>query len=86
MGDFKLGSSTGGSGFSFETLHKIKTEHVSGAVTGNITSLYKVNAGKKTVMKDVEDDIDGLPDSDFTKASTRLLGEINNETDAFLPL
>ena len=42
-----FGSSAGVSGLSFETFTKINTEHVIGAMTGNITSSSKVNTGKK---------------------------------------
>ena len=57
---------------------KIKTEHVSGSVTGHIPSSSKGKTGKKTVMEDMEDDIDELPDSDFSRATVRLFYEIDN--------
>ena len=41
----------------------------SGAVTGNISSSYKGNTGKKTMVEEVEDDVYELPDSDFSKAA-----------------
>ena len=63
-------------GFRFETLIKIKTEHGGGAVTGNIPSSYKGKIGKNTVIEDVEDDIDELPDSYFSKSSARVFHEI----------
>ena len=54
---FKFGSSTGGSGFLFETLPKIKAEYVRGTVTGNIPSSSKDNTGKGTVIEDVKYEI-----------------------------
>ena len=54
---FKFGSSTGGSGFLFETLPKIKAEYISGAGTSNIPSSSKGNTGKNTVLEEVKDDI-----------------------------
>ena len=75
---FKFGSSTGGSGFSFEMLDKIRTEHVSCAVTGNIPSSSKAKTGTKTAIEDAEDDVDDLPDSDFSKTAATVLGEIDN--------
>ena len=65
---------------------KIKTENVSDAVTGNISSLSKGNTSEKTVIEYVEDDIDELPDSDYTKASVRVFDEIYNEKAGVLPL
>ena len=41
-GGFKFGSSTGGIGFLFETLPKNNTDHVSGTVTGNILTEYRI--------------------------------------------
>ena len=55
-GGFKFGSSKGGS--EFDTYPKIKTEHVSGAVTGNIPSPSKVKTGKNNVIEYMEDDVD----------------------------
>ena len=81
-GGFKFGSSTGGNGLSFETLPKIKTVHVSGVVTGNITSSSK---GEKNVIEDVEDDVDEIPDSDFAKSTARVLDEIDNGESDVLP-
>ena len=66
MVEFKFGSSTGRSRLSFDTLPHIKTENVSGSVTGHIPSSSKGKTGKKTVIEDVEDDKDDLPDSDFS--------------------
>ena len=75
---FKFGSSTGRSRLSFDTLPQINTEHVSVSVTGRIPSSSKVKTAKKTVIEDVEDDIDELPDSDFSRATVRLFYEIDN--------
>ena len=36
-------------------------------MTGNIPSLYKGKAVKNTVIEYGEDDVDELPDSDFSK-------------------
>ena len=49
-GGFKFGPSAGGSGLLFDIFTEIKTDHVSGAVTGNIPSSSKVKKGKKTVI------------------------------------
>ena len=40
-----------GSGFLFNKLPGIKTEHISGTVTGNIPLLYKCDTGEKTVIE-----------------------------------
>ena len=82
---FKFGLSTGRSRFSFDTLPKTKTEHVSGAATGHITLSSKGKTGKKTVIEDVEDDIDELPDLDFSRATVRLFYEIDNGKPGLLP-
>ena len=78
MVGFKFGSSTGRSRFSFDTLPQIKTEHVSDSVTGNIPSSSNGKTVKKTVIEDVEDDIDELPISDFSRATVKLFYEIDN--------
>ena len=57
-GGFDFRSSIWGGGFLFETYPKIKTEHVSGAVSGDIPCPYKVNTVKKNVIEDVEYDVD----------------------------
>ena len=41
-------------------------------MTDNITLSSKGKTGKKAVTEDVEDDADELPDSDSSKAATRL--------------
>ena len=57
---------------------KIKAEHLSGAVTGNIIFPSKGKTFEKTVMEDVEYDVYGLPDSYFSKASARVFDDIDN--------
>ena len=47
---FKFESSTGGGGFWFQTFPKIKTEHDSGAVNGNIPLPSKGKTGEKTLI------------------------------------
>ena len=85
MVGFKFGSSTGRSRFSFDTFPQIKTDHVSGSVTGHIPPSSRGKTGKKTVIKDVEDDIDELSDSDFNRATVRLFYEIDNGKAGLLP-
>ena len=82
---FKFGSSTGGSGLLFEIFPKIKTEHGSGAVTGDIPSSSKVNTGKKTVIEYLEDEVDELPYSKFSKATAKVFGEIYHVKAVVLP-
>ena len=77
MVGFKFGLSTGRSGFSFDTYPQIKTEHVSGSVTGHTPSSSEGKTGKKTVIEDVEDDIYELPDSDFSRSTMRLFYELD---------
>ena len=60
---FKFVSLTGGIGF--EALPEIKTYYISFTVTANIILSYKGKRGEKTVIEDVEYDVDELPDSDF---------------------
>ena len=62
----------------FEIYPKINTEHVSGAVSGDIPLSYKGNTVKKNVVEDVEDDVDELPGSYFAKAFTRVFDETYN--------
>ena len=69
----------------FDTLPQIKTKHVSGSVTGHIPSSSKGKTGKNTVIEDVEDDIDELPDSDFSRGTVRLFDEIDNGKAGLLP-
>ena len=45
---------------------------------GNITSSSKIKAGENTAIKDVENEADELPDSDFSKASARVFDKIYN--------
>ena len=85
MVGFKFGSSTGRSRFSFDTLPQIKTEHVSGSVTGRIPSSSKGKTGKRIVIEDVGDDIDEPHDSDFSRATVRLFYEMDNGKAGLLP-
>ena len=85
MVGFKFGSSTGRSRFWLDTLNQIKTEHVSGSVTGHTPSSSKGKTGKKTVIEDVEDDIDEPPDSDFSRSTVRLFYDIDNGKAGLLP-
>ena len=54
-------------------------------MTGNIPSSSKGNKGKKTMIEDVEDDVDELPDSDFSKSTARVFDKIDNGKDGILP-
>ena len=47
-------------------------------MTGNITSLSKDKKGYNTVIEYVEDYVDKLPDSDFSKAAARVYDKIDN--------
>ena len=46
-------------------------------MTGNIPSSFKVKTGENTVIEDVEDDVDKLPDSDFSKSAVRVSDNID---------
>ena len=37
------------------------------------------------MVEDVEDDVDEIPDSDFSKAAARVFDNIDNGRDVFLP-
>ena len=54
-------------------------------MTGNIPSSSKLNTGKKAVIEDVEDEVDELSDSDFSKASTRVFDKIDHGKSSVLP-
>ena len=54
-------------------------------MTGNIPLLSNDKTGKNTATEDVEDDVDELPDSDFSKATAILLDKIDNSKDGVLP-
>ena len=41
-------------------------------MTGNIPSSSKDNTGEKIVMEDMENGVDELTDSDFSKAAARI--------------
>ena len=55
-------------------------------MTGNTISSYKGKTGANTVIEYVEDDIDELPDSDFSKAAVRVFHKIDDGKDGVLPL
>ena len=55
-------------------------------MTGNIPSSSKGKTGKNTVIEDVEDDIDELPDSYYAKAAGRVFDEIGHGKAGVLPL
>ena len=55
-----------------------KNLHCSGAVTGNIPSSSKGKTGENTVIKDVEDDVDEITDSDSSKTAAIIFDEIVN--------
>ena len=44
----------------------------------------KGKTGKKTVIEDVEDDVDELPDSDFDKAAAIVFDKIDHRKDGVL--
>ena len=54
-------------------------------MTGIITSSSKFNIGKNTVMEDMEDDVDELPDSYFSKAAARLFDKIDHGKSGVIP-
>ena len=56
----KFGSSTGGSGFLFETFNKINTDHVSGAMADYVPLQSKGKTDEKTVIEDVEYEVDEI--------------------------
>ena len=47
-------------------------------MTGYIPSSSKGKTDKNTVIEDVEDDVDELPDSDFSKSAARVFDKIDN--------
>ena len=55
-------------------------------MTGNTPSSSKGKTSKNTVIEDVEDDIDELPDSDFSKFSARVFDKVDNRKAGVLPL
>ena len=54
-------------------------------MTGNIPSSSKVNIGENILIEYVEDGVDELPDSDFSKAAAILYDKIDNRKDGVLP-
>ena len=54
-------------------------------MTGNTPLPSKGNTGEKTVIEYVEDDVDELPDSDFSKSAVRVFDKIDNGKAGVLP-
>ena len=54
-------------------------------MTGNIALSSKVKTGNNILIEDVEDDVDEVPDSDFSKASARVFNKIDNCNAGVLP-
>ena len=54
-------------------------------MTVNIPSSNKGKIGKNNVIEDVEDDVDELPDSYFSKAASRVFDKIDHGKYGFLP-
>ena len=54
-------------------------------VNGNIILPYKDKTGKNTVIEDVEDEVDKIPDSYFFKAAARVFDKLDNEKSGILP-
>ena len=52
---------------------------------GNTPFSYNCKTVKKTLIEDVEYDLDELPDSDFAKATARLFDKIDHGKYGFLP-
>ena len=55
-------------------------------MTGNIPSPCNGKTGENTVIEDVEDDVDELPDSDFFKSDAIVFEIIDNGKYGVLPL
>ena len=55
-------------------------------MSGYMSLLSKGKIGKNTLIEDVEDDVDELPDSDFSKSAARVFYEIDNRKADVLPL
>ena len=53
-------------------------------MTGNIPFSSKGKTGEKTVIEYVEDDVHGLPDSDFSKAAVIIFYDIDNGKSSLL--
>ena len=54
-------------------------------MTGNIHSSSKIRTDKKTVIEYVEDEVDELPDLDFSKAAVIVFDIIDNGKYGVLP-
>ena len=61
------------------------TEHVSGEWLVISPHHLQGKIGKKTVIENVEDDVDELPDSDFSKAAAIIFDKIDHGKDGALP-
>ena len=46
----------------------------------------QIKIDENTVIEDVEDDVDDLPDSDFSKSAARVFDKIDNRKYGVLPL
>ena len=55
-------------------------------MTGNITLSSKGKTVEKTMIEDVEDDVDELPDPDFSRAAVRVFDKIDDGKAGVLPL
>ena len=54
-------------------------------MTGSVTSSSKGKTGEKSVIEDVEDDVDELPASDFSNVAAGVFDKIENGKDGVLP-
>ena len=54
-------------------------------MTVNIPLSYKVKAGEKTAIEDVEYESGQIPDSDFSKTAARVFDKTENVKDGALP-
>ena len=54
-------------------------------MSGDIPLSYQGNTVKNNVVEDVEDDVDELLDSDFSKAAAIVFDKIDNGKDGVLP-
>ena len=55
-------------------------------MTGNITLSYKVKTGEKTVIEDVDDDLDEITDTYFSKYDAREFYKVDHVKYGVLPL
>ena len=66
------------------TFPEIKIEHVSGEWLVISPRHIQGKTGEKTVIDDLEDDVDELPDSDFSKSAAIIFDEIYHGKDGVL--